>query len=67
MIINEILYRRELKRVMGHGVPKYIAQEIVQSVMEVVKNTENIQKYIDYAIDLKFGLGLSHMKKVKKY
>lgn len=67
MIMNEILYRKELKRVMSYGVEKHIAKEIVQSVLEIVKKPENVQKYIDYAIDLKYGIGLSHMKKVKKY
>lgn len=63
--MNEILFRRELKRVMGYGVPKTIAQEIVQGVLEIVQKPENIEKYIHYAIDLRYGLGLSRLK-VKK-
>lgn len=63
--MNEILYRKWLKQVMSHGVPKHTAQEIVQGVFEVVKKPENIEKYINYAIDLKFMIGLSQMKKRK--
>lgn len=51
---------------MSFGIPKHTAIEIVQGVMEEVKKPENLQKYIDYAIDLKYS-GLSRMKKVKKY
>lgn len=64
--MNEILYRRELKRVMNYGVQKRTAQEIVQEVMKIVKNTENLQKYIDYAIDLNYGIGLSQKKKTER-
>lgn len=63
--MNEILYRRELKRVMGYGIPKHSAQDIVEGVLEVVKKPENVEKFMNYAIDLKYGLDISHSRKAK--
>lgn len=62
--MNEILNRKYLKQVMSYGVPKHIAKEIVEVAIEVSKGN-NIEKYINYAIDLNYNLGLSQRANAK--
>lgn len=56
--MNEILVRKYIKQVVGYGIPKLMAQNIVEVAMEVVKNG-NYDKAINYCIDLQYGLGFS--------
>jgi hypothetical protein len=55
---NEIMFRRHLKRVMSYGVPKLMAEEIVGVAIETSSN-EGIERAINYAIDLTYGLGFT--------
>jgi hypothetical protein len=56
--MNELLMRRYVKKVMSCGVPKYMAQEIVEGAMSVSKGT-NLDKAVDYAMTLTYGLKFS--------
>jgi hypothetical protein len=56
--MNEIMARRYVKKVIGYGVPKMMAKEIVETAMESSKG-ENVEMYINYAIDLVYGMGFS--------
>lgn len=56
--MNQLLARRYEKKVMGYGVPKYLAKEIVQVAMETSKD-DNLDKAIAYALDLTYGLGFT--------
>lgn len=53
--MNELLLRRHMNDVMRYGIPKYMAQEIVETANGASKG-KNIEKYISYAIDLQYGL-----------
>jgi hypothetical protein len=55
--MNELLARRYVKKVMGYGIPKIMAKEIVEVAMSVSKR--DIDKGINYAIDLTYGMGFS--------
>jgi ribosomal protein S24E len=55
--MNELLARRYVKKVMGYGIPKIMAKEIVEVAMSVSKR--DIDKSINYAIDLTYGMGFS--------
>lgn len=54
-MMNEILTRKYIKKVMSYGVTKYIAQEIVQTAIETGKG-RHIETYIEYAMTLVYGL-----------
>lgn len=56
--MNEIMARKHLKKVVGYGIPKLMAREIVEVAMSVSKNGD-IDTAINYAIDLTYGLGFS--------
>lgn len=56
--MNELLYKRQVKRVLKYGVPRYKAEEIVTVAMEV-SNEKNIEWAIDYAIDIIYKLGVT--------
>jgi hypothetical protein len=53
--MNEILMRRYVKKVMSYGVPKLMAQEIVEGAMSVSKG-DNLDMAINYAMTLTYGL-----------
>jgi hypothetical protein len=52
--MNEIMARRLVNKVMGYGIPKLMAKEIVEVAMSV--SNRDVEKYIDYAITLTYGL-----------
>jgi len=54
-MLNEVLHRRYVREVQSHGVPKYMAQEIVDTAMETSKG-KDVSKYINYAMTLVYGL-----------
>lgn len=54
-MMNEILTRKYIKKVMSYGVTKYIANEIVQTAIETGKG-KHIEMYIEYAMTLVYGL-----------
>lgn len=56
--MDEISYRRYLKMVMRYGISKTMANEILEVSFKTSKGN-NIEKYINYSIDLVYGLGLS--------
>ncbi|AGI11953.1 hypothetical protein PQE71_gp016 [Bacillus phage Izhevsk] len=55
-MLNEVMHKKYVKRVMAHGVPKYKASEIVATALETGKG-KNIDTYINYAMTLVYGLG----------
>lgn len=57
--MNELMVRRYMKQVMGYGIPKMMAQEIVHTAMEVSKGND-LDRAINYAIDLTYGLGFTN-------
>lgn len=59
--MNELLIRREMKRIMKHGVSKYMAKEIVEVAMSVSKS--DLSKAVDYALTLTYGLKFSQNAK----
>lgn len=61
--MNEILIRKYTKKVMSYGVAKPIAKDIVLTAIEVSKGND-LDRAINYAIDLAYGLGFS-IKKAK--
>lgn len=60
--MNEVLIRKYIKKVMKYGIPKEMAKEIVSTAYETGKE-KNIELYINYAIDLTYGLGFSNKEK----
>lgn len=62
--MNEIMFRKHLKRVLSYGIPKDTARDIVQCAMESASN-QGVDLYIDYSIDLLYGLGFSKKYKIK--
>ncbi|PGO60665.1 hypothetical protein [Priestia megaterium] len=62
--MNEILVRKHLKEVMSYGIPKLMAKEIVETAIETGKG-KNVEMFINYAIDLIYGMGFSQKKKAK--
>lgn len=62
--MNEVMIRRYVKKVMRYGIPKLMATEIVDTAMEVGKGG-NVEVYIDYAIDLVYGMGFSKSRKLE--
>lgn len=54
-MMNEILTRKYIKKVMSYGVTKYIANDIVQTAIETGKG-KHIEMYIEYAMTLVYGL-----------
>jgi len=56
--VNELLTRKHIKKVMRRGVSKIMAKEIVESAIDASKGKENnIDMYIDYALNLTYGFG----------
>lgn len=53
-MLNELMHRKYVKSVMSHGVPKYMAHEIVNTAIETGKG-KNMEKYINYAMTLVYG------------
>lgn len=62
--MNEVLAHRLVKKVQGYGIPKLIAKDIVATALEA-SNGKNIEMYINYAVDLVYGLGFT--KKFAKW
>ncbi|MGD1416406.1 hypothetical protein P9294_gp084 [Bacillus phage FADO] len=62
--MNEILIRKYVKSILKNGISKEMAKEIVMTAYEVGKG-KNMEMYINYAIDLTYGLGFS--QKAKKH
>lgn len=60
--MNEILIRKYIKKVMKYGVPKLMAQEIVETAYVAGKGSK-MDLYIDYAVELTYGFGF--IKKAK--
>jgi hypothetical protein len=58
MKMNEIAFRRHLKRVLSYGVPKLMAEEIVSVALNTNKSGDPTRA-INYAIDLVYGLGFT--------
>lgn len=56
--MNEVMIRKFVKQTVSCGVPKYMAKEIVETAYEIEQG-KNIEMYINYAIDLTYGLGFS--------
>ena len=57
--MNELLIRKHVKNIVKHGVDKYIAKEIVEVALDTSKGG-NVETYINYALDLVYGLGFSN-------
>lgn len=56
-MMNEVLSRRYVKKVMKQGISKYMAKEIVNTAIDACKErTDLIDLYIDYAILLEYGM-----------
>lgn len=64
-MINEILARKEIKRLIKHGIPKIEAKRIVDEVMTIVgDSSENtLHNAIDYAISLTYRINISEIVK----
>jgi hypothetical protein len=60
--MNEILIRKHTKQVMSYGIPKDTAVEIVETSYEA-GNGHNMELYINYSIDILYGLGMSQKAK----
>lgn len=60
-MINEILARKEIKRLIKHGIPKVKAKRIVDEVMEIVdgSNENSVRSAINYAISLTYRISFS--------
>lgn len=56
--MNELLIKRYEKQILKHGISKQMAREIAEVAIET-SNGNNIETYINYAIDLVYGLGFS--------
>ncbi|MGV4321270.1 hypothetical protein [Bacillus mojavensis] len=61
--MNEVLARKHMKQVMKYGIPKDMAKEIVETAMSVCSSGK-LDKAINYAIDLTYGLGFSKKAKI---
>lgn len=53
--MNELQARRLLNKVMGYGINKQMAKDIVETALQASKG-HNVELYIDYAITLTYGL-----------
>lgn len=60
--MNEIMNRRYINKVMSLGISKQHAVEIVEASMEINKGN-NVEMYIQYAIELQYGLGGLELRK----
>lgn len=60
-MINEILARKEIKRLIKHGIPKIEAKRIVGEVMEIVNssNEDIVRNAISYAVSLTYRISFS--------
>lgn len=56
--MNELMIKRYEKEISKHGIPKQMARDIAETALET-SNGVNVEKYINYAIDLVYGLGFS--------
>lgn len=56
--MNELLIKRYEKQVAKYGVGREMARDIVLTAYETGKG-KNIEMYINYAIDLVYGLGFT--------
>lgn len=59
--MNELSTRRELKRIMNYGIPKHVAEEIIDvaTCLGQQKNNACTEFIINYAIDIIYGLRLT--------
>jgi hypothetical protein len=53
--MNELLAHRMIKKVQGYGIPKLMAKDIVATALQASRG-KDVEKYIDYAITLTYGL-----------
>lgn len=60
-MMNELLKRRQLKRVQSLGIPHMMAVEIVETAMDITQG-EDLEMYINYAISLQYGFGFGNQK-----
>lgn len=60
-MINEILAKKEIKRLIKHGIPKIEAKRIVDEVMGIVNssNEDIIRNAISYAVSLTYRISFS--------
>lgn len=56
--MNEVMVHKYVKQVIGYGIPKLMAKDIVVTAMEAGKG-KNIEMYINYALDLTYGMGFT--------
>lgn len=62
--MSELSARRELKRIMNYGIPKHVAEDIIDVVAYLVQQKNNVctEFIINYAIDIVYGLRLTQKK-----
>lgn len=60
-MINEILAKKEIKRLIKHGISKIKAKRIVDEVMGIVNssNEDIIRNAISYAVSLTYRISFS--------
>lgn len=60
-MINEILAKKEIKRLIKHGISKIEAKRIVDEVMGIVdsSNEDIIRNAISYAVSLTYRISFS--------
>lgn len=60
-MINEILARKEIKRLVKHGIPKAEAKRIVNEVMKIINssNEDAIRNAISYAVSIVYRINFS--------
>jgi histone H3/H4 len=60
-MINEILAKKEIKRLIKHGISKVEAKRIVDEVMKIVDsyNEDIVRNAISYAVSLTYIISFS--------
>ena len=60
-MIDEVLARKEIKRLIKHGIPKIEAKRIVDEVMGIVNSSNEyiIRNAISYAVSLTYRISFS--------
>lgn len=59
--MDELIYRRYLRKVEKFGIPRPQAEEIVDTAFSASKG-QSVEMYINYAITLKYGLKVKSCK-----
>lgn len=62
-MINEVLAKKEIKRLIKHGIPKIEAKRIVDEVMAIVdgSNEDKVRSAISYAVSLTYRISFSRI------